>query len=122
MRRIKMRVIDYPVVDLNTGEEVPNKSDTFHYKRHLSILLRQPVNPQAGMTFDEMVSAFSILDKIKDAKHDEAILLEEAEWEYLRNRIEKGRYSIAHEAIRELANDIRNAEKVDVRELDDGSK
>ncbi len=114
MRKFTLRVVKYPVINLATGEEVPEREDEFNYKKHLNIMLRQPANPQSGMTFKDMITAFEIIDRMRSVKGDTGtILLTEAQWQYLKDRIENGRYSIAHEAIRQLMNDLMEAPTVE---------
>lgn len=70
-----------------------------------------------GLTMTEMFEAQPIVQKLK--AHDDAnsIILEEAEWLFLRARVEAGRYPALHDVWIEFISAVRNAEQVQIAEV-----
>ena len=55
------------------------------YKSQLEQILRSPANPQAGADYDEIRRSIRILDALE--KEDHVLVLEDADYEYLRERV-----------------------------------
>lgn len=85
--------------------EMDNKSD-FEYKDHLLNLLR--VKPDGGMDLVEMEKALGIIGKLRRANG--SVTLEDAEHQYLAERVNAQRWSIADPAIVSFIKDVRDAQ------------
>lgn len=92
------------------------------YAEHMLNMLRQPKNPQAGVQADEMRVSLPIMEKIEAADKDFRlhVLLEDAEHKDLTERATAFRFAVAHPALLEMVDDIKNAETVDIREVAEG--
>jgi hypothetical protein len=96
MKRIPLRILG-------------KKENGFDYKLLIKNILSVPVNPQVGLTVDEIRKAVRIMDLIDKSK--DKLELEDADYDYLKNRIETNKFAIAHKDIIEFVDDILEAGK-----------
>lgn len=83
-------------------------------------ILRTPKNPQAGAQYAEQVKTLPVIDKLENLKFPDVgtadLLLEEAEWELLVDRMKTAGYLIISHDITDMVDTISDAEKVEVKE------
>lgn len=82
----------------------------------LAILKSAPVfgDPREGMsgyTFDEVRDCLKVIDKLEAMPSDGPLILEDAEWQTLKNRVAKVRWNIASREIVEMVEKINDAKK-----------
>jgi hypothetical protein len=74
----------------------------------LKTVLQQPSDPRVGLQLAEIRKSLKIMDRL-DLVVDGELRLEDAEWEYLKQRYSIFPFALAHSDIAELADAIENA-------------
>lgn len=100
MKSIKLKTI--------AGET--ENEPTFAYREVIDQIVTTPENPKEGANIEEIIKSIRVKDALREAK--EELVLEDADYEYLKRRVKNFRYPFSHRAIVELNNDIMNAEDV----------
>ncbi len=90
------------------------KEGAFKYRDLLKTILVVPSDKDVGMRIAEIRVCMKILDKL-DAS-DEAVLLTQEEWVFLRHRLEVFPFNRAGHEIVTFADDLASAEEVAVEE------
>lgn len=90
------------------------KVDGLDYKALLKTILAAPKDPSAGLQLDEIRKVVKILD-ILDAA-DAAVMLEESDWQYVRDRVKSAPYTAADKRIVDFADAVIGAEEIIVQE------
>lgn len=85
---------------------------TLNYRESLKAIVQSPVAPQAGVTIDEMRKSVRILNILEDAKDNEDISLEDADYDLLKQKVEKFPYSSSSKTLLDFIDSILNAETV----------
>ncbi len=86
----------------------------FDYKSLLRSIIATPGPRDGGMALDQVRKAVKILDRLEAA--DGHLLLEEADWQFMKTRVEGASYTLADKRIVEFADDVIQAPEVNVAE------
>lgn len=92
--------------------------DGFEYKLLLKNIIASPGERSNGLRLDDVRKAVKILDKLEAA--DDHLLLEEADWQFVKSRVEGASYVVADKRIVEFADDVIRAPEVSVAEAQQG--
>lgn len=87
--------------------EVPD-GEAFVYADAIRMVIRQPLDKQAGVTIDEMRKGIRLLDKL-DAATDDTLALEDADWEHLKAKLEVMTWGIVDRDLLEFIDAVLNA-------------
>lgn len=82
-----------------------------NYKREYLQLLE--VAPD-GVTVSEMAKMIRVIKRLKEAPDSGSILLEDADWQTLRERVESAKFQFVAAEIVELVENVTNAETAKV--------
>lgn len=85
MKRIYLRSIPDPRFSPGTPEYEANRVD---YRSLIEQGVRVPLDRQNGATIDEMRKSIRVLDAL-DASQDGVLSLEDADWEFLKTKVER---------------------------------
>jgi hypothetical protein len=85
MKRIAL--IDVPDPRFQPGTEEYNVN-MFDYRQAIEQCLRIPLDRKEGATIDEMRKSIRVLDRL-DATTNDVLELEDADWEFLKTKVEK---------------------------------
>lgn len=85
MKRIFLASLPDPRFPIGTSEYEANRVD---YRNIIENAVRIPLDRQSGATVDEMRKGIRILDALDEAQQD-VLALEDADWEFLKNKVEK---------------------------------
>lgn len=108
-----MRKIELKTVPFTTDQGTEARLD---YRAEMRGLLRGPKRGTDGMDLDEMRKAIALLDKLEgDA---ESILVEDAQHAFLVDRLNAMRWAIAHQAVLDFIDAVKNAPTVPVAAVD----
>lgn len=89
----------------------------FSYSKQLISLSSTGPGGQA-MSAAEMFEAFPIIQKLKNlAKAQDYVFLEDAEWQFVLDRVEAAKYPMFHEVWIDFILAVRDAEKVQLTEV-----
>jgi hypothetical protein len=88
MKSIALKVVEYSIDD--------NKAK-FDYRQQLISILRSPMQPGAGMDFEEVRKAVGMLQKIHDAK--DKVELNDEEAKYVSERVKAVRWQLADQVV-----------------------
>lgn len=114
------RKIPLKSVELSTFDQSSN--GTVSYAELLLGVLR--ANQPGGFSADELLEVLAVADEVKAADSGglEAVLLEDAQYAVLLDRVNKFRFAVAHEAVGQFIRDVRQAETVNIALLSAGAK
>lgn len=90
------------------------KVDGLDYKTLLKSILAAPKDQSAGLQLDEIRKAVKILDTIDAA--DDAVMLEDSDWQYVRDRVKGASYVVADKRIVDFADTVIGAPEVAIQE------
>ena len=96
------------------------KEGAFKYRDLLKQILVLPSDKDVGMRIAEIQFCMKILDKLETS--NEAVLLTQEEWTFLRHRLEVFPFNRAGQEIVTFADDLSGAEEVDVEEVAKGEE
>ena len=85
MKRIYLAVIADPRFPLGSEGYDANRVD---YRIIIENAVRIPLDRQSGASIDEMRKGIRILDAL-DAAQNDVLALEDADWEFLKHKVEK---------------------------------
>ena len=85
MKRIYLASLPDPRFPLGDPQYEANRVD---YRDIIENAVRIPLDRQAGATVDEMRKGIRILDAL-DASQEDVLQLEDADWEFLKQKVEK---------------------------------
>ena len=85
MKRIYLAVMADPRFPLGSDGYDVNRVD---YRMIIENAVRIPLDRQTGASIDEMRKGIRILDAL-DAAKDDVLALEDADWEFLKQKVEK---------------------------------
>lgn len=86
MKRIFLASLPDPRFPIGTSEYEANRVD---YRNIIENAVRIPLDRQSGATVDEMRKGIRILDALDAAIGDAPLELEDADWEFLKSKVEK---------------------------------
>ncbi len=104
MKRINLKICTVNNSAVPAGFEL-------NYRREYLQLLE--VAPD-GVTVSEMAKLIRVIDRLKIAEDSGSILLEDADWQTLRERVEAAKFQFVAAEIVELVENVTNAETVTV--------
>lgn len=84
------------------------------YKQMIKQAISESQDPQRGLSVSDIRTAVKIIDKIDAA--EEQLLLEEAEYQFVKSKVAAMSFIVAHKNIVEFVDDIENAPEVDTGE------
>ena len=84
----------------------------FDYRAQLLRMVESPMTPGSGVTKAELRKSLPLLDKIEQANG--SLLLEDEEWDYLKQKMANASWAFVHRALLEFEDAIENAPKVEV--------
>ena len=90
---------------------------SFDYRQQLIQFAAAPRN-EGGMSAAEMFEAQPIVAKLQAHADKDAVILEEAEWRFLWERVEAGKFPGYHEVWVDFIAVVRDAETVKIAEAD----
>jgi hypothetical protein len=102
MKRIKLR----PVTDGKPGQSTKE-----------ILLLVMNNSPNRAITVEEMRHRVAIMNAIDDAKEDESFVLEDADWQVLRDGINNFPWSVANKGLLTIIDDVLKPEEIPVSAL-----
>lgn len=102
MRRIELKKFAEPVAGMP------------HYSAILKLVVNMPLNPQRGFDAEEMRRTLHILDKIDEA--DDAVMLEDAEWTLVKNKLSRFPFAIAHRDLLAFIDDVNEAPEISAQD------
>ncbi len=91
-----MKKVPLKVVDIDTG--------ALDYKKELIIIFRSPTDPKAGADIEEMRRSIRVLDALDKAS--DTLELEDADYNYLKERVNRARFGMVHPAIVQFVDDM----------------
>jgi hypothetical protein len=91
-----MKQIQLKVVEFDQG--------VLDYKKELTTIFHTPADPKAGAEIEEMRRSIRVLDALDKAT--DVLELEDADYNYLRERINKARFGMVHPAIVQFIDDM----------------
>jgi len=89
-----------------------DKSDEgmkFDYAGVLSLVIKSPLDPRAGMDLDEQRKSIRILDKVEAAKTGTMLTLEDADYDFLVSKLKAFKWGTADRRIVELVDNVLDA-------------
>lgn len=86
------------------------KPDNLDYREFLIQIVRTPLDPARGMSVDDMRKSVRVMDILEDAVSGSTIEMEDADHEFMRQRVEGARYMRADKAIVTFVDDIIHAQ------------
>lgn len=89
-----------------------DRGDVFSFKLNLLQILRAPKDPQAGISLAEMEEMLPLIGKVKAVPVNGDLKLSEAEHIVIRDRVEKWKFGVSHDAIWEFIAAMRNPPNV----------
>jgi hypothetical protein len=92
-----------------TLKELPGDttSETFKYSVILEEAIRRPLNPQAGLTIEEMRQSIRVLDALESANG--VLELEDADYQHLRSKLDAMQWVRVDRRIIQLVDDVAGA-------------
>jgi hypothetical protein len=85
VKRIALLSVPDPRFSVGMPEYEPNRVD---YRDIIENAIRIPLDRQSGATIDEMRKGIRILDAL-DAAQQDVLSLEDADWEFLKSKVER---------------------------------
>ena len=109
-----VRLIETPVTNSAAGDQF-----RLNYKKEFLAMVE--IVPE-GMTTSQMGSAIKIGETLRKTSLDSLLILEDADWEYLRQRAEAHRFSLVCPEVVAMVDAIKNAEKYEAPHLNGEKK
>jgi len=78
------------------------------YRRMIEDAVRVPLDRDKGATIDEMRKGIRVLDAL-DATQDDVLVLEDADWEFLKHKVEKMPWVMVDRRFVQFHDDITGA-------------
>lgn len=95
--------------------EVNGRSVDFSYIATIKTVLSSP--GADGFSIEEIAQSMKIVNKIESSNGSKVannVTLEDADWTYLKDRIGKFRWGVAHNGILNLRDAVNNAKNIDI--------
>ena len=91
-----MKTIKLKVVEMDGRQ--------FDYKEELKTVFRAPADPQRGADYEEMRRSMRVLDALDKA--NDTLVLEDADFTNLQERVKKARFVMVHPIIVQFIEDV----------------
>lgn len=100
------------IVELKIVEKLDEhgKPDNLDYRDMLITIMRTPLDLSRGMAVDEMRKCVRVLDILETAKPGATIEMEDADHEFMKQRVEGGRYMRADKTLLDFIDEIIHAQ------------
>ncbi len=89
----------------------------FDYRQQLMQFATAPTG-EGGMSAAEMFEAHPIVAKLKNHEGKDAVIFEDAEWRFIRERVEAGKFPGYHDVWLDFIVAVRDAETVKITEAE----
>jgi len=106
VKRIRLLSLDDPRFIPGTPEAEANRVD---YRATIEQCIRVPLDRQSGATIDEMRRSIRVLDALDATSPSGVLELEDADWEFLKQKVEKMPWGIVDRRIVRFNDDIMEA-------------
>lgn len=107
-----MRSIRLKEVPVKSSQVQTTSQEGFILKYREEYLRMVEIHPE-GITVPQMKSAIRVIDALQKAGTDSLLVLEDADWEYLKTRAENHKFGLAAAELVEMVEAVTNAEKYD---------
>lgn len=104
-----IRLIETPVTNSAAGDQF-----RLNYKKEFLAMVE--IVPE-GVTTSQMANAIKIGEALRKTSLDSLLILEDAEWEYLRARAEAHKFSLVCPEVVAMVNAVKNAEQCEAPHL-----
>jgi hypothetical protein len=108
MKRIALLTLADPRFTPDDPLYTPN---LMTYRTLIEQVTRVPMDRQSGASIDEMRRSIRVLDAL-EACHGEVLTLEDADWEHLRNKVERMPWATIDRRILRFIDDVVNASEL----------
>jgi hypothetical protein len=105
VKRILLLSLPDPRLEPSDPNWEANRVD---YRSVIEQAIRIPLDRQAGATIDEMRKGIRVLDAL-DASHSDVLELEDADWEFLKTKVEKMPWAVVDRRFVQFHDDITGA-------------
>lgn len=105
MKRIRLLSLPDPKLARDDPQWEANRVD---YAAVIEQAIRVPLDRQTGSTIDEMRKGIRVLDALDAAKND-VLELEDADWDFLKLKIEKMPWGMTDRRLVQFYDDVTNA-------------
>ncbi len=92
--------------------DIDGDSNALNYRELMMQIVRAPTDPRAGAAIEEIRQALLVLDALEEAEGKDYVVLEDAWWRTLRDKVKVYKFAFAHRAIADFVDTIENAETV----------
>ena len=82
-----------------------------NYREVIKNIACTPLDRNRGSTREENFKAFRILDALRVAENLDKLILEDADYTFLKQKVDKFPFAYSHEVLKEFYEDIDNAEE-----------
>ena len=83
-----------------------------NYRESLMTIIKTPMNPREGISIDEMRKSVKLLDLIEIKKDEDEVELEDADYDFLKKKVESFKFAFANKIVLQFIDDILLAEEV----------
>jgi len=90
----------------------------FSYRANIEGILGTPPNPQQGVKVVEVRKAMRLLDLLEATDEGKPLVLEDADWSYLDERVQNTDWPFVLPAIVQFCDDIHNAKAISKERLE----
>ena len=105
MKRILLRHLPDPRLEPDDPQYAAALID---YRTLVEAALRNPLDRQTGATIPEMRQSIRVLDAL-DRTEDEVLVLEDADWQHLKAKVEKMPWAMVDRRVLQFCDDIIDA-------------
>jgi hypothetical protein len=106
MKRILLKSLPDPRFPVGTAEYEANRVD---YRSVIEQAVRIPLDRTAGASIDEMRKSIRVLDALDATNGDDVLTLEDADWDFLKTKVERMPWAMVDRRFVEFYDDIMNA-------------
>lgn len=105
MRYLKLKSIKF------ADEVKDQKGDVveFNYVDQIKTIMRTPANPQAGADIAEIERSLRVLNAVRELKTGDVLQIEDADWDYLCERVRNQRWMLADQVVVAFKADVESA-------------
>ncbi len=100
-----------PLLKVDVSESGED-TDPLDYRDLMIQIVRSPTDPRAGAAIEEIRQSLLVLDALEEAERQDHVVLEDAWWRTLRDKVKVFRFRFAHRTIADFVDAIENAETV----------
>ena len=92
--------------------DIDDDANALNYRDLMMQIVRAPTDPRAGAAIEEIRQSLLVLDALEEAAKQNHVVLEDAWWRTLRDKVKVYKFAFAHRAIADFVDAIENAETV----------